>query len=68
MWTGVQQLQAVDHQVFVLADGDGGTPFFPAARAGAVVELGAQEADGHVLHEPILSDRLTIYFRYFSSH
>jgi hypothetical protein len=52
----VEQLEAVDHQVFVLADGYGGAPFFPAPGAGAAVELGAQEADGDGFHMPILSD------------
>ena len=62
---GVQRLQASDDEVLVLADRDGGPPLFPAAAAAAAVELGAEKADDHLFMQPILSDRLTIYFNIF---
>jgi hypothetical protein len=51
----VQQLEAVDDQVFVLAHGHARPPFLPASRTGAVVEDGAEKADDHGFHA--LSDK-----------
>src|SRR4029453_8211178 len=43
---GIQKDQAVDQQVGVLAEGDGGAPFVPAGRSAfTLVEDAAQKAD-----------------------
>ena len=44
----VQQLQAVDHEVLVLAQGHRRTPLVPPIRLGSEVELRPDESDHHV--------------------
>ena len=46
-----QELEPVDQQVFVLAEGNGRPPARPAFRAGAraAIERGSEQSDGYVL-------------------
>jgi hypothetical protein len=44
----MDQLEPVDEQVFVLAQGDGRSPPVPASRTFARVQGGAQEAEDDV--------------------
>jgi hypothetical protein len=46
-FTVVQQLESIDHQVFVLYQRDAGAPFFPAIGALSAIELAAYEADDY---------------------
>ena len=41
----VEQFEAVNEQVGLAADGDGGAPVFPTAGSAAEVELGSEESD-----------------------
>ncbi len=50
--TLVQELEAIDEQVVVLEEADGGTPFVPAVRPHAAVEHRADHADRHGLAWP----------------
>jgi hypothetical protein len=54
---GVEQLQPVDHHVFVLHQRHGGAPLLPPPRAPAGVELRAQEADDHLLLNAFIERR-----------